>query len=105
MMNKHSLACTLIHGAIAHSLALVMTTSQCIVALIACFVPSEAPVLQSGRVDDLSSSLRGPTRDRFQTQCFFPSFGSVIDHSLSKRHIFWSGRLEVLKIMSTKWNR
>lgn len=93
------------HGAIAHSLALVMTTSQCIVALIAYFVPSEAPVLQSSRVDDPSSSLSGPTRDRFHTRCLFSSSGSVIDHSLGKRHIFGSGRLEVLKIMWTKWNR
>lgn len=55
MMNKPSLAGTLMCGQIVRSLALVMTTSQCIGALIACFVLSEAPALQSGR--RLSPSL------------------------------------------------
>lgn len=43
MMNKPSLANTLMWGQIVDSLALVMTTSQCIAALIACFVLCEAP--------------------------------------------------------------
>lgn len=47
MMNKPSLANTLMCGLIARSLALVMTASQCITALIACFVLCEASAASS----------------------------------------------------------
>lgn len=110
MMNKPSLASTLMCGQIARSLALVMTTSQCIAALIACFVLSEAPALQSGR--HLSPSLPRTGRYRSLTYCLFSSSASAIDHSLGTRHLcghrsVWMrhGRLEAPKIMSTKWNR
>ena len=110
MMNKPSLAGTLMCGQIARSLALVMTTSQCIAALIACFVLSEAAALQSGR--HLSPSLPRTERYRSPTRRPFSPPASAIYHSLRTRRIcgrrcVWMrhGRLEAPKIMSTKWNR
>lgn len=104
MMNKCSLVCTnswsdstLISSSNDHFT--VYCGSNCMFCSLGGSSPAE---WQSGwslffsswtHTWPLSNSLR------------FSSSGSVIDHSSGKRDIFGSGRWEVFKIMSTKWNR
>lgn len=101
MMNKPSLAGTLMCGQIAHSLAIVMTTSQCTAALIACFVLSGSTA-ERDRVSLLP--FQEVSCYRSLTSCLFSPCASAIYHSLKTQHICAHhsvgkkrGRLEVPK--------
>lgn len=80
MMNKPSLASTLMCGLIARSLALVMTASQCSTALIACFVLCEASAASSSfPFPSIHHSFTHP----FILLSFLPSFQEVWCHPSS----------------------